>query len=77
MGFLHSLHLPLKASQLTKGIFSYQCISWLHFGQCEGAVTMDSPRGIRQMQTLRKLPMQHPKINTKKYHNGISSEEKG
>jgi hypothetical protein len=32
-----------------------------HFGQWEAGKTMDFPSGIRQMQTLRKLPIAAPK----------------
>ena len=35
----------------------------LHFGQCEPGHMIDSPRGIRQMQTFRKLPMKLPNTN--------------
>jgi hypothetical protein len=34
-----------------------------HFGQWEAGKTMDFPSGIRQMQTLRKLPTTAPKMN--------------
>ncbi len=30
-------------------------------GQCDGGSTMDSSRGIRRMQTFRKLPISKPK----------------
>src|SRR5256885_9580800 len=32
------------------------------FGQCDGGETIDSPRGTRQMTTLRKLPAHAPRI---------------
>ena len=32
----------------------------LHLGQCDGGLTIDSPRGTRQITTLRKLAMHAP-----------------
>lgn len=62
MGSLQEEHLPFKASQLMMGIFSHAVIQCPHLGQREGGETMDSPLGMRQIHTLRKLPIQHPKI---------------
>ena len=45
------------------GMFWYQRIGALHFGQCDPGRTTDSSRGSRQMQTFRKLATQHPKEN--------------
>ena len=64
MGSLQEEHFPLKASQLIMGIFSHAVIQCPHFGQREGGETMDSPLGIRQIHTLRKLPIQHPNRKT-------------
>jgi len=36
----------------------------LQLGQREGGWIIDSPLGIRRIQTLRKLPTIAPKINT-------------
>jgi hypothetical protein len=68
---LHLLHFALSASQLTSGIFSYHGMSFPHFGQWEGGEIMDSSRGMRQMQTLKKLPMHAPITKTKTLSNGI------
>ena len=46
-------------------MFWYQRMRALHFGQCDGGRTTDSLRGRRQMQTFRKLAMQHPIPNAK------------
>jgi len=37
----------------------------LQCGQCDGGCTTLSPRGKRQMQTLRKEPMLAPKPKSK------------
>ena len=62
MGSLQEEHFPFRTSQLMTGIFSHAVIQCPHFGQREGGETMDSLLGIRQIHTLRKLPIQHPKI---------------
>src|SRR3954467_3391537 len=53
---------PRSRSQETTGMLSRGAISVPQDGQCEGGRTMDSPRGTRQMTTLRKEPMRRPKI---------------
>jgi hypothetical protein len=65
MGSAQSAHLPRNTSQLTTGMLRYHFISALHLGQCDGGETTLSPRGMRQMQTLRKLAMQDPNANEK------------
>jgi hypothetical protein len=40
-----------------------------HFGQWEAGKTMDFPSGIRQIQTLRKLPIAAPKTNAIMFRN--------
>ena len=40
-----------------KTYVTYQRMRALHFGQCDGGHTTDSSRGMRQMQTFRKLAM--------------------
>jgi hypothetical protein len=60
MGSAQSAHLPRNTSQLTTGMLRYHFISALHLGQCDGGETTLSPRGMRHMQTLRKLAMQAP-----------------
>ncbi len=49
-------------------MLSRGAMAWLQAGQCEPGQTMDSSRGMRQMQTLRKLPMHSParKMKTEK-----------
>src|SRR4051794_23727225 len=41
-------------------MLSRALIRFPQFGQCDGGETIDSPRGTRQMTTLRKLPAQAP-----------------
>ena len=53
-------HLPRSASQLITGMFQYQGMRALQAGQWERGLTVDSPRGMRQTQTLRKLPKHAP-----------------
>ena len=60
IGLWQFAHFPRRQHQLTIGMFWYQRIGAWQFGQCEGGNAMFSPRGIRQMQTLRKLAMQAP-----------------
>ncbi len=48
-----------NANQLRIGMFSNQAISWPQFGQRERGLTTESS-GQREMQTLRKEPMQAP-----------------
>ena len=64
-------HLPRKASHERIGMFWYHLISALHFGQCDGGLTIDSPRGTRQMTTLRNEAMQapNPKLKNDKIEN--------
>ena len=46
-------HLPRRASQERMGMFCHHLIGALHFGQCDGGRTIDSPRGTRQATTFR------------------------
>src|SRR6202035_5989698 len=46
-------------------MLSYHLSVLLHFGQCEGGVARDSPRGSRHTTTFRKLPMQAPRAKKK------------
>ena len=46
-------------------MFCHIGMRWLHVGQWDGGWTMLSPRGIRWITTLRKLPVIAPKIATK------------
>jgi hypothetical protein len=52
---------PRSNSQDTTGTLSQDLIDSLHTGQCEGGETIDSPRGTRQMTTLRNEPINSPK----------------
>src|SRR5512137_2454058 len=63
MGSPQSRHRPRRMSQLTTGMLSKGRMDFPHFGQWEAGNTMDLPSGIRQMQTLRKLPIAAPKTN--------------
>src|SRR5674476_277359 len=76
MGVLHPLHRARSATQLTSGMFSYQGISWPHFGQRERGFTTDCPAGHRLTQTFRKEPMQAPKRKAivGKYHEPIGAK---
>ena len=60
IGALQFAHLPRKASHERIGMFWYHLIGALHLGQCDGGLTIDSPRGTRQITTLRKLAMHAP-----------------
>lgn len=66
-------HLPPNTNQLNTGTISYHFSFRPQVIQWEGAVTIDSPRGIRQMQTFRKLPMVIP--NMKIIMQGVSSRK--
>jgi hypothetical protein len=47
------------------GRLSYHLRVLPHLGQCEGGVTIDSPRGRRQTTTFKKLPTHAPNANRK------------
>ena len=44
-------------------MFWYQRMRALHLGQCDGGLTTLSSRGMRQMQTFRKLATEAPRKN--------------
>ena len=46
------------------GMLSYGLIGSWQCGQCEAGNAIDSPLGMRWMQTLRKLPTRAPNTNT-------------
>ena len=54
-------HLPPWISQLTKGMSSNHCRVWPQAMQWEWERTNSSPRGMRKMSTLQKLPTHRPK----------------
>ena len=58
-------------------MLSHGAMAWLQAGQCEPGKTMDSSRGMRQMQTLRKLPMQSPARKMKSGEDPIGFRGKG
>ena len=60
IGALQFAHLPRRASHERIGMFWYHLIGAWHFGQCDGGRAIDSPRGTRQMTTLRKEAMHAP-----------------
>src|SRR5436309_2991239 len=47
-------------------MFRYHGMEYLQCGQCDGGETRLSPRGMRWMQTLRKLPTMQPKMKKAK-----------
>ena len=63
IGWWQPLQRPRRHSQLMMGMFSHARIRWPQFGQWLGGVNRDSPRGMRQTTTFKKLPMTHPKQN--------------
>jgi hypothetical protein len=54
-------HLPRKRIQLSTGTLSYALIAEPHSGQRDPGNTMETPAGIRVMQTFKKLPIKSPK----------------
>src|SRR3954452_952095 len=56
---------PRSTSQDSTGTLSRGEIGVSQPGQCEGGRTTDSPRGTRQMTTLRKEPMTRPRSATR------------
>src|SRR5271165_1345920 len=55
---------PLNNKKPSRGMLCHQRIGLPHSRQCEGGLTIDSSRGIRVMQTLRKLPKTSPATNS-------------
>ena len=53
-------HLPRSMIQLNTGTLSYGLIGEPHSGQRDLGETIDTPAGIRMMQTFRKLPITSP-----------------
>src|SRR5882724_11264427 len=66
MGRAQLRHLPRRSSQPKTGILSYGLIGLRQRGQREPGEMMETPSGMREMQTLRKLPMTMPKRKKKK-----------
>ena len=62
IGMPHCRHLPRRRSQLRTGTLSYGLIGEPHSGQRDCSDTMDSPAGIRRIQTFRKLPISSPNM---------------
>src|SRR5258708_14214251 len=65
MGKPQLRHLPRKISQLKTGMLSYGLIGLRQRGHREPGETMETPSGMREMQTFRKLPMTMPKRKKK------------
>ena len=61
IGVLQLRHLPRNKIQLSTGTLSYALIAEPHSGQREPGDTIETPAGIRVMQTFRKLPITSPK----------------
>src|SRR3954468_16737802 len=53
-------HRPRRSSQDTTGMSSRGVIGSPHLGQCDRGRTTDSPRGTRQITTLRNDPISRP-----------------
>src|ERR1700739_2649954 len=66
MGKPQLRHLPRRFSQLKTGMLSYGLIGLRQRGHREPGETMETPSGMREMQTFRKLPMTMPKRKKKK-----------
>ena len=66
MVVLQVLHFPPCINQLTKGIFSDK-VNWVwQLGQKLLGFIIDKSLGKREIITFKKLPMQSPKIKTRK-----------
>src|SRR5258708_38205181 len=65
MGKPQLRHLPRSIRQLKAGMLSYGLIGWRQRGEREPGETMETPSGMREMQTFRKLPMTMPKRKKK------------
>ena len=66
-------HFPRSASHERIGMFCHHFMDALHFGQCEGGETIDSPLGTRHMTTFRNDATHAPSQNEKNPNTGISS----
>ena len=66
-------HLPLSASHERIGMFWYHLIGELHFGQCDGGETIDSPLGARQITTFKNEAIQAPSQKLKNAKIGARS----
>jgi hypothetical protein len=73
IGARHEEHFPRSASQERIGMFCHHLIAAPHFGQCDGGLTIDSPRGTRHMTTLRNDAMHAPSQNEKNARVGVNS----
>ena len=79
IGALQDRQLPPNQSQLKIGMLSHQGMLKPQTGQCERrGESMPSPsRGIRKMQTLRKLPAAAPKKNAQGLYQICSRDTGG
>src|SRR5580704_8658605 len=71
---LQSRQRPRREGQLRSGMLSYQRMDAPHCGQRERGWIIDSPFGMREIQTFRKLPKIRP---DKKPTNWITFEVYG
>lgn len=62
MGASQARHLPRSSSQLRTGTLSHGRMRLPQARQCDAGATMDSCRGSRAIQTLRKLPNIKPAV---------------
>lgn len=60
MGRAQERHLPRSQSQPRMGTLSYGLIGVWHRGQRELGETTESPSGMREMHTFKKLPITIP-----------------
>src|SRR5271163_3067372 len=66
IGSAQERHLPPSHSQPKIGTLSYALIGVKQRGQREPGATIESPSGMREMHTFRKLPITIPKRKKKK-----------
>ena len=73
IGALQLAHFPRSASHERIGIFCHHLIGELHFGQCEGGETIDSPLGTRHITTFRNEAIDAPSKNANRAKISINS----
>ena len=65
IGYPHDRHFPPSHSHANTGTLSYALMGVSQRGHRDRGVTIDTPSGIRVMQTFRKLPSTIPKRKNK------------
>ena len=73
IGALQLAHFPRNARYERIGMFCHHVIGALHFGQCDGGDTIDSPLGARQITTFRNEAIQAPSQKLKNANIGARS----